>query len=231
VALLVAGSMGAGACGRDTGNRSGPGNAVGAAVSSQAAGPATTASRPGGTLSVPEQKLRETLEGLFDRHVKLVLATTGATARGDNAAATAARAELDRNSDDITGAIVAVYGPDAAVFGQGWKTHVQAFVDLAAAGPAHDAGTAAAARDKLDKYPNQVGGLLASVNPYLQKEAVAELVAAHIGDITGLIDAQVANQPRATDPKTIDDAAHHMAQLAAALSAAIARQFPDRFPG
>jgi len=227
-ALLLAAAVAA-SCGTDSPNRDGPGGAVGAAVSVD-----QTTSKPSssGTLQLPKASLQKTLGGLFTEHVELVLATTGATAAGNAALADQSRQKLDKNTEDIVGAVVGVYGPDAAVFGQGWRMHVQAFVDYTAAGVAKDATKQADAKQRLDKYPKQVGAFLAGANPNLTQSAVADLVATHIADITGIIDQQVSAGANAVDAtsQAAQHASTHMTALATALTGAIAKQFPQRFP-
>jgi len=231
-------------CGGEVPSRDGPGGAVGAAVSIDQATPTSKAAVTG-TLQLPKAELHETLDGLFAEHVALVLATTGAAAASDEALTAQHRRELDKNSDDIVGAMVGVYGPDGSLFGQGWREHTQAFVDYAVAGAAPDATKAVAARQRLDKYPGQVGAFLAQANPNLTRQAVADLVQTHIADITALIDQQVAaggkaisstsgtsarpGMPAAAPPGS-DHAVEHMTALATALTDAIAKQFPTRFP-
>ncbi|MBI2704189.1 MAG: hypothetical protein HYX32_02695 [Actinobacteria bacterium] len=220
--LAMAAVVLAAGCGADTARRDGVGNAVGSALADT---DQSTPARPVGTLAIPKAGLQSTLNTLFTDHVRLVLATTNLSASGQAGGATAERAELDQNSDAIVGAIVGVYGSDAAIFGQGWRMHVQAFVDYAAASAADDAGEKADARKRLDGYPKQVGGFLASANPNLTQQAVADLVATHIADILANIDQQVGAQP-----VTSDLAFEHMTMLATALADAIAQQFPARFP-
>ena len=226
--LLVAlVGLGLASCGRDTSlppPNSGPGAAVGAAL----AGPNPT--KASGTLQLPRHELQSTLDGLFQRHVQLVLATTAPPAIGRSVDA-ATRAQLDRNSDDVTAAIVGVYGPDAAVFGDGWRKHVQAFVDYATATGNHDAAAQADAKARLDKYPKQVGAFLAGANPTLTQQAVADLVADHIADVVPLIDQQGASPSGTLPAEQTGHAAAHMTGLATALADAIAKQFPARFPG
>lgn len=215
--------------GGETPSKDGPGGAVGAAVSVDQA---TTKPATAGTLQLPKAGLQSTLDGLFTEHVKLVLGTTGATAAGNTAAADQNRKQLDKNTEDIVGAVVGVYGPDASVFGQGWRMHVQAFVDYAAAGAKKDAAGQADARQRLEKYPKQVGAFLANANPNLTQQAVADLVATHIADITGIIDQQVSAGANAVDAtsQAAQHASTHMTALATALTDAIAKQFPQRFP-
>src|SRR5262245_27501841 len=99
IALLVASAVTA--CGSDTVSRDGPGNAVGAAVSIDRN---TTPRTTQGTMRAPKAVLQSTLDDLLTEHVELVLATTGATARGSTADATEARRRLDENTEKVVDA-------------------------------------------------------------------------------------------------------------------------------
>jgi hypothetical protein len=227
VVAALGGSLIVSACGRDATlppADTGPGGAVGAA--------ATAPVGSAGTLREPKAKLQDDLSALLERHVALVLLTTAPLAKGQPGDP-ATRGQLDQNSDAITASIVDVFGSDAQVFGDGWRRHVQAFIDYAEATGRHDDAARADARARLGAYPKQVGGFLANADPYLTASGVADLIAAHIADVVPVIDAQAAGS--AVDSTDVanqsDHAITHMAAVAAALTDGFAHQFPDRFPG
>lgn len=81
----------------------------------------------------------------------------------------------------------------------------------------------------LDGYRADFGAFLASANPNLTKDAVAQELIPHVQSLFDAIDAAVA---KSTDvyPKLMT-AASHMPMTADILAGAIAKQFPDKFPG
>ena len=176
-------------------------------------------------------ELRATLGYLLGEHLLLASSATGAALGGRDAQFKAAGAALDANSVDISKAIGAVYGQGAQdAFLPLWRRHIGFVVD-------YTVGVATKDRPKQDKavadlvqYTQDFGAFLASANPNLPKEAVADLVKSHVLTLKEVIDAQAAgDQPMAF---TATRAAYaHMAMIADPLAGAIVKQFPDRFPG
>ena len=85
------------------------------------------------------------------------------------------------------------------------------------------------AQADLDGYRADFGAFLASANPNLTKDAVADELTPHVSSLFAAIDAQAAKDPSATDKLQV--AAAHMPGTAAVLAGAIVKQFPDKFPG
>jgi len=163
--------------------------------------------------------------------VVLASAATGAALDGRDAEFKAAAGALDANSVAIGQAIGSVYGKDAeAAFLPLWRRHIGFAVD-------YTTGVAAGDRAKQDKavsdlvaYSQDFGAFLASANPNLPKSVVAELVKHHVVTLKEVIDAQAARD-HGRAYAAMRTASAHMAMIADPLAAAIAKQFPDRFPG
>jgi hypothetical protein len=82
----------------------------------------------------------------------------------------------------------------------------------------------------LIAYSQEFGAFLNSASPSLPADAVAELVKGHILTLKEVIDAQAAGD--FTKAYTaLRAAAAHMPMIADAHAGAIAKQFPDKFPG
>ena len=85
------------------------------------------------------------------------------------------------------------------------------------------------AKADLDSYRSDFGAFLASANPNLPKEAVAEELKPHVATLFAAIDAQAAKSPDAFDK--LREAASHMPMTANVLAGGIVKQFPDKFGG
>ena len=175
--------------------------------------------------------LRTSLDYLMGEHLLLAASATGAALGGRDAQFKAAAAALDANSVDIAKAIGSVYGQGAQdAFLPLWRRHIGFVVD-------YTVGVATMDRPKQDKavtdlvqYTQDFGAFLASANPNLPKETVADLVKSHVLTLKDVIDAQAAgDQPKAF--AATRGAYAHMAMIADPLAGAIVKQFPDRFPG
>ena len=140
-------------------------------------------------------------------------------------------AGLDANSADIAKAIGSVYGPDAEkAFLPLWQKHIGFVVDYTAGVAAKDKAKQDKAVKDLIGYADDFGAFLNSANPNLPKSAVAELVKGHILTLKDVIDAQAAGDwPKAYS--AIRSAYGHMHMIGDPLAAAIAKQFPQKFPG
>ena len=173
--------------------------------------------------------LRTGYNVLLAEHVYLAAAATSAALGGRKAELDAAAASLDANSRDLATSLGSVYGADAEkAFLPLWRRHIGFVVD-------YTVGLATKDRAKQDKavadlvaYTADFGAFLASANPNLPKEAVAELVKHHVLTLKSVIDPQAAGDPAVAYP-ALRAAAMHMGKVADPLAAAISKQFPDRF--
>lgn len=174
--------------------------------------------------------LRTGLTLLLQEHVYLAGSATGAAIGGRTEEFEAAAATLDENSIALSEAIGSVYGDDAEMaFLELWRTHIGFFVDYTNGVATGDQAAADEALANLDGYRTDFGAFIASANPNLPAEAVAEELGPHVETLTAAIDAQVAEDPAAFD--LLKEAANHMPMTAAVLAGGIVTQFPDQFDG
>jgi len=224
VAAVAALSLGVAACGDD--------DDEGTAGSSAAAETTHADSRSGAGTETGAAELRATLTAGLQEHVYLagIAITNGVGSGLDSPEFEASAATLDKNSVALSEAIGSVYGPDAGEqFLALWRDHIGFFADYTAAKAEGDEKGAAAARKELDGYRAEFGAFLASANPELTKDAVAEELKPHVNSVFDAIDAVVAGSPKAFD--LLRTAAGHMPGTANTLAGAIAKQFPDKFSG
>ena len=173
-------------------------------------------------------KLLATLTRALQEHVYLAGIATGTALGGGDLAPPAAT--LDTNSVELSEAIGSVYGDAAGKqFLELWRKHIGFFVDYTTGKATKDNAKIEKARTDLDGYRADFGAFLASANPNLTKDAVADALTPHVASLFAAIDAQAAKDPSATDKLRV--AAEHMPGTAAVLAGAIAKQFPDKFPG
>ena len=174
--------------------------------------------------------LRTGLTILLQEHVYLAGSATGAAIGGRTADFEAAAATLDENSIALSEAIGSVYGDDAeTAFLELWRTHIGFFVDYTNAVATDDQAAADAALADLDGYRADFGAFIASANPNLPADAVAEELIPHVETLTAAIDAQAAEDPAAFD--LLKAAANHMPMTANVLAGGIVAQFPEKFDG
>ena len=176
-------------------------------------------------------ELRATLDYLLGEHLLLASSATGAALGGRDAQFKAAAAALDANSVDISKAIGSVYGQGAEdAFLPLWRRHIGFVVDYTVGVATKDKPKQDKAVSDLVQYTQDFGAFLASANPNLPKEAVADLVKSHVLTLKDVIDAQAAgDQPKVYT--SLRAATDHMRMIADPLAEAIVKQFPDRFPG
>lgn len=171
-------------------------------------------------------ELRAALTALLQEHVYLAGIATGTALGGGDLAPPAA--SLDENSRALAAAIGSVYGDEAGEqFLALWRTHIGFFVDYTTAVANGDAAGKAQAAADLDGYRSDFGAFLASANPNLTKEAVAEDLKGHVATLFAAIDAQAAKDP--SQFEKLREAASHMPMTAKVLAAGIATQYPKKF--
>lgn len=175
--------------------------------------------------------LRVRLNSLLGEHVLIAAVATSHALGGREVAFKGAVGGLDANSVDIAKAIGAVYGPDAEkAFLPLWRKHIGFFVDYTTGVAAKDKAKQDKAVADLVTYSEDFGAFLSSANPNLPKDVVAKLVKGHILTLKDVVDAQAAGDwPKAYSATR--SAYHHMQMIGDPLAAAIAKQFPSRFPG
>lgn len=174
---------------------------------------------------------RATLNALFQEHVYLAAAATGAALGGRTVQFEGAAAALDANSVDLSKVVGAVFGaPAEQAFLPLWRKHIGFFVNYTKGVAGGDVAASDEALSDLLAYTKDFGAFIHSAIPKLEVNAVASLVAAHAETLIGVIDAQAAkNWPVAyTGLRT---AAQHMNGIAEALATEIALLKPADVPG
>jgi hypothetical protein len=207
-------------------------NFVGAAVMVALLGAGHTASALAAEMGhhgAMSSDLRTGLNSLFREHVFLAAAATGAALAGRDGEFKAAAGALDANSIDIAKAIGAVYGAGAEqAFLPLWRKHIGFVVDYTVGVATKDDAKKNKAVTDLVQYTQDFGAFLASANPNLPKDVVANLVKDHVLALKDVIDAQATGDMNKTF-MAIRSAAGHMGMIADPLAAAIVKQFPERF--
>ena len=210
-AVLIAGLLAAG-CGSPTSSAKGQVQES-TTTSTIAKGPDTTAAQ-----------LRTRLNGLFEEHVYLVSAASGAAEGGRTDEFNAAVAALAGNSGSLTDNFTAVFDATAGKTFDGlWRKHVDLLLSYAQT-------KSAQALSDLAQYTKDFGAFINSALPSLPAAAVTGLVATHVQTLKAIIDAQAAGNE--TEAYTNERAAAaHMNTVAANLTGAIAKKFPDKIGG
>ena len=181
------------------------------------------------TSTTKASELRSTLNTLFQEHIYLAAAATGAALGGREAEFKAAAAALDANSVSISKAIGSVYGQGAEdAFLPLWRKHIGMVVDYTVGVAANDKAKQDKAVADLIGYTQDFGAFLQSANPNLPKSVVADLVKHHVVTLKEVIDAQ-ASKDQAKTYTAMRTAAGHMQMIADPLAEAIVKQFPDKF--
>jgi hypothetical protein len=181
------------------------------------------------TSSTKASGLRSTLNTLFQEHIYLAAAATGAALGGRDAEFKAAAAALDANSVAISKAIGSVYGQGAEdAFLPLWRKHIGMVVEYTVGVATNDKAKQDKAVADLIGYTQDFGAFLQSANPNLPKSVVADLVKHHVVTLKEVIDAQ-ASKDQAKTYTTMRTAAGHMQMIADPLAEAIVKQFPDKF--
>jgi hypothetical protein len=181
------------------------------------------------TSSTKASGLRSTLNTLFQEHIYLAAAATGAALGGRDAEFKAAAAALDANSVAISKAIGSVYGQGAEdAFLPLWRKHIGMVVEYTVGVATNDKAKQDKAVADLIGYTQDFGAFLQSANPNLPKSVVADLVKHHVVTLKAVIDAQAAKD-QAKTYTTMRTAAGHMQMIADPLAEAIVKQFPEKF--
>jgi hypothetical protein len=183
------------------------------------------------TSSTKAAGLRSGLNMLFQEHIYLAAAATGAALGGREAEFKAAAGALDANSVAISKAIGSVYGQGAEdAFLPLWRKHIGMVVDYTVGVASNDKAKQDKAVADLIGYTQDFGAFLQSANPNLPKSVVADLVKHHVVTLKAVIDAQASKDQTKTFA-TLRTAVGHMQMIADPLAEAIVKQFPDKFGG
>ena len=191
---------------------------------------AAPAAQSSGDAGSPAAALRADLTHLLGDHEYLagITVVQAVSTAPDSPQTKAASAALDENSKALANAIGSVYGKEAgATFLELWRKHIGFFVSYTVGGVKGDKTAQAKARADLDGYRNDFGAFLASANPNLTKDAVAQALVPHVSSTFSAIDAVVAKDPSAFEK--LRQAAGNLPPVANVLAGAISKQFPEKF--
>jgi hypothetical protein len=171
--------------------------------------------------------LREGMRKLWTDHVVWTRNYIVA-AVADDPSASAAAARLLRNQEDIGNAIAPYYGAAAgARLTALLKEHITIAVDLVAAAKASDNARLAAADRKWKQNATEIAAFLSGANPHWPNHTLHMMLNEHLRLTTEEATARI--QKRWTDDvATFDKIFDQAMEMADALSAGIARQFPNR---
>ena len=173
--------------------------------------------------------LRVTLDRLLGEHAFLSAEAMRAGVAGE-AYFGAAKAALDANSADLAALVKAAYGEAAsAKFADMWRQHIGAYLRYIDATRAKDEAARTQAVDEISLYARQLGEFLAAANPHLDAAATAQLFREHAQHLIDQVEA-FGKGDYDTTYTTVRHGYAHMFTVGEALAAALATQFPAKFP-
>ncbi|HET9031472.1 MAG TPA: hypothetical protein VFN25_01070 [Dokdonella sp.] len=181
------------------------------------------------TVLIKQAATQDALRDLWIGHIFWVRNVALETIAGNSAAAKAAEAEVVANAKQIAASIEPFYGKagsdalmDLLVEHYG---AVKAHIDATAAG---DADKQAAASKRLTANAGAIADFLSGANPNLPRATVNSLFIGHAAHHMEQ-DQQLKDGKYAEEAKTWAAMRDHMYVIADALTAAIAKQFPEKF--
>ena len=177
----------------------------------------------------PAADLRVAVDRLLGEHL-LLAGEAMRTGLVGSPASEPSRISLEANTKDLAGAMGFVYGAGAdEAFGELWRAHIDAYLDYIDGVHTNDAAEKERTLGILRAYGPRFGAFIASATEQLPADAVADLIHHHVEALIGQVNAfAAADYPRSFS--TVREAYGHMYVVGDALAAAIAAQFPDRFP-
>lgn len=178
----------------------------------------------------PSDELQTALAMLLGEHVELAIDTmrSGATGSPDFEAAAGA---LNANTQDVTDAMDALFGPERArQFNDVWADHIDLFVAYTVAVVEDDTETMEAVRDRFDRVMRRFGTTLqAATGGAVDADVVTEAMGQHeqmlIDQIEQYADGNFTGAHRQSYM-----AYAHIRQVADVLSTAFARAVADDMP-
>jgi len=172
--------------------------------------------------------LRVLLNNLNGQHADVASGVLRAGFDGDPMFASSAEA-LDVNSVALSKSVGSVYGPEAeAKFLEIWRSHITFFVDYTVASKAGDQAGMDKAVQNLNGYVEAISALLGGATG-LPEEAVATLIAEHVGLLKSTLDKHVAGDFDASYAAQQATRDQITTKVADTLAGAIVKQSPDKF--
>ncbi|HKP61288.1 MAG TPA: hypothetical protein VJV78_31385 [Polyangiales bacterium] len=175
--------------------------------------------------------LRVNLNLLLSEHMDLAAKATGAALGGRSDEFKAYGALLNDNGNDIGALVGAAFGNAAKTQFNGiWSAHNGYFVDYTAAVADKNADKQAqAVKDLTERFVPEFSKLISDATA-LPQDDVKDLTMQHVLMTKAVVDAQAKHDWPATYA-AIREATAHMAMIGTPLASAIAKKFPNRFPG
>lgn len=178
----------------------------------------------------PSDELRAALAMLLGEHVELAIDTmrAGATGSPDFDAAAAA---LNANTQDVTDAMDALFGPKRAQqFNDVWADHIDLFVDYTVAVVEEDTATQKAVRSRFDRVMRRFGATLqAATGGTVDGDVVTESMGQHEQMLIDQIERYAEGDFAAAHRQSYQAYAH-IRSVADVLGAAFARAVADDMP-
>lgn len=178
--------------------------------------------------TVAAPKLQATLRTLWRGHVAQTRAYAMAVKAGNDKRARKADADVVANAKQISGAVAGFYGKAA---GDRMLTllagHWGAVKQMTDAAKRKDAAGDARALETLTSNAREIAEFLSGANPYLPKDAVFGLLAAHGAHHSTQI-SQIMKGDMKAESATWQAMQAHMDTIADALAQALAKQFPSK---
>lgn len=189
--------------------------------------PARTAAAP--DFELPAVQLRVQLGRALGEHALLAIEAMRTGIAGGEQFEVVAGA-VEENTRELVAVIGDVYGSAAAEeFGDGWRAHIAYLVDYTRAVAADDPDARALAAQQLEDYVEHVSHFLSSANPFLPEDVVQGLIDEHRAQLSQI--AELADGHYDRGYEALRDTYRHMYAIGDGLAFAIARQFPERYPG
>ena len=189
-------------------------------------GPAATATE---TVSVKQAATQSALRDLWIGHIFWVRNVALETFAGNSPAAKAAESEVVSNAKQIAASIEPFYGK------AGSDALMDLLVEHYGAVKAHIDATAAGSKDKqaaaakrLTSNAGAIADFLSGANPNLPRDTVNSLFVGH-GAHHMAQDQELKDGKYAEEARTWAAMRDHMYVISDALTAAIAKQFPEKF--
>ena len=172
---------------------------------------------------------RLALRDLWVEHVFWVRSYAIANQQGEGKQAGTAAAEVAANAASIANSLAPLYGQPAAdqllkLLAEHWGA-VKHYSDAAVAGQAQGKNTAV---EELTTNAKAIAKFLATANPNLPETTLVAMLSAHGGHHIAQID-QLGNRDYTAEARTWQAMREHMLVLADTLTAALVKQFPDKF--
>lgn len=172
---------------------------------------------------------RLALRDLWVEHIFWVRNYAIANQDGDKKQAEAAATSVVSNAKAIANSIAPLYGqPAADQLQELLAGHWSAVKHYSDASVAKDADGKKAAVSDLTRNAKGIAKFLSSANPNLPEDALVNMLSAHGGHHVAQVD-QLSKGDFAGEANTWEAMRKHMLVLADTLTAALVKQFPDKF--